>query len=78
MIPFFFSGSAVALILRAYPARAGRLYAFDLVGAALGVLLVFFVLPIGGARGAIALSSALGVMSAACLCSGVGRTPIVC
>jgi hypothetical protein len=67
MAPFFFSGAAVALILRAFPARAGRLYAFDLVGAALGVLLVFFVLPAGGARGAIALSSALGVVSAACL-----------
>ncbi len=74
MIPFFFSGSAVALILRAYPARAGRLYAFDLVGAALGVLLVFFVLPIGGARGAIVVSAALGVMSAAFLSpAGGGR-----
>jgi predicted membrane-bound spermidine synthase len=67
MIPFFFSGATVALILRTFPVRAGRLYAFDLVGAAVGTLLVFFVLPLGGARGAIALSSALGVVSAACL-----------
>jgi hypothetical protein len=67
MAPFFFSGAAVALILRAFPARAGRLYAFDLVGAAAGTLLVFFVLPAGGARGAIALASALGVASAAFL-----------
>ncbi|HEU4929466.1 MAG TPA: hypothetical protein VFU38_06515 [Candidatus Krumholzibacteria bacterium] len=67
MIPFFFSGSAVALILRAYPARAGRLYAFDLVGAALGTLLVFWVLPAGGARGAIALASALGFVASALL-----------
>ncbi len=67
MIPFFFSGCAVALILRAYPARAGRLYAFDLIGAALGTLLVFFVLPLSGARGAIALSAALGSLSSAFL-----------
>lgn len=67
MAPFFFSGVAVALILRAFPARAGRLYAFDLVGAALGTLLVFFVLPAVGARGAIALASALGLVAAAFL-----------
>lgn len=64
MAPFFFSGAAVALILRAFPARAGRLYAFDLVGAAAGTLLVFVALPALGARGAIALASALGVASA--------------
>lgn len=67
MAPFFFSGAAVAFILRAFPARAGRLYAFDLVGAAVGTLLVFLVLPAGGARGAIAVASALGMVSAACL-----------
>jgi spermidine synthase len=67
MAPFFFSGAAVAFILRAFPARAGSLYAFDLVGAAVGTLLVFFVLPAGGARGAIALASALGLVSAAFL-----------
>ena len=67
MIPFFFSGAAVALILRAYPARAGRLYAFDLVGAAVGTLLIFWVLPVGGARGAIALAAILGVVGAVLL-----------
>jgi len=67
MVPFFFSGAAVALILRAFPARAGRLYAFDLVGAAVGTLLLFWVLPAAGARGGIALSSILGLVAAACL-----------
>lgn len=72
MIPFFFSGSAVALILRAYPVRAGRLYAFDLVGAALGTLLVFVALPAGGARGAIALAATLGFVASALLAPTVG------
>jgi hypothetical protein len=67
MVPFFFSGCAVALILRAFPTRAGRLYAFDLVGAAVGTLLVFIVLPLGGARGAVALAALLGAASAASL-----------
>lgn len=54
-MPFFFFGITVALVLRAWPERAGRLYAFDLIGAAGGVLLLFFALPMLGARGAIAL-----------------------
>jgi spermidine synthase len=64
MLPFFFSGAVVAMLLRAYPLRAGKLYAFDLVGAALGTLLVFVVLPLGGARGAVAMSVLLGLVSA--------------
>ncbi|MGH7740870.1 MAG: hypothetical protein ACRENS_02480, partial [Candidatus Eiseniibacteriota bacterium] len=39
LVPFFFSGCAVALILRDWPARAARLYASDLIGAACGTLL---------------------------------------
>jgi len=71
-VPFFFFGIAVALVLRAWPARAGRLYAFDLVGAAAGVLLVFFALPVLEARGAIALAAVMGAGSAWCL-SPAGR-----
>ena len=67
MLPFFFSGTAVALILRAFPERAGRLYAFDLVGAAGGTLLVFVLLPWVGARGAVASSVVLGLASSWCL-----------
>ena len=64
LIPFFFSGSAVALILRGWPARAARLYALDLVGAACGTLLLFAALPALGARGAVALAAVLAASSA--------------
>jgi spermidine synthase len=64
MAPFFFAGSTVGLILRAYPPRAGMLYAFDLIGAALGTFLVFAALPLFGAPGAIVLAALLGVTSA--------------
>jgi hypothetical protein len=66
-LPFFFAGATVALILRGYPARAGRLYAFDLVGAAVGTLTVFLALPLLGAPGTIVLAGAVGIASAAFL-----------
>jgi SAM-dependent methyltransferase len=75
-VPFFFFGLTVALVLRAWPHRAGRLYAFDLVGAAAGVLLLFFALPALGARGAIALSAVFGAL-AAVLLAGPGRMRMV-
>ncbi|MBI1799894.1 MAG: hypothetical protein HYR73_09460 [Candidatus Eisenbacteria bacterium] len=64
LTPFFFSGAAVALILRDWPAHAARLYAYDLIGAACGTLLLFAALPVLGARGAVALAAALGALSA--------------
>ena len=67
LIPFFFSGATVGLILRDWPARAGRLYAFDLIGAACGTMLLFFSLPLLGAAGAVALAAALGAIAAAVL-----------
>src|SRR5205814_3652319 len=43
-IPFVFSGVVVCLVLTRFPARVNRLYAADLIGAALGcVLFVFLV-----------------------------------
>jgi len=73
-IPFFFFGSTVAQVLATWPARAGRLYAFDLAGAAIGVLLLFVSLPVLGARGAVALAAALGAAAAVALGAGVSRS----
>src|SRR5258708_1236931 len=64
LVPFFFSGATVALILRSWPARAGRLYAYDLVGAACGTVLLFVALPALDARGTVALAATLGAGSA--------------
>jgi hypothetical protein len=71
-LPFFFAGTTVVLILRSHPAHAGPLYAWDLVGAAIGTLLVFALLPIGGARGAIAGAAVLGLGSSLALAPGRG------
>ncbi len=69
-LPFFFAGLTVALILRLWPVHAGRLYAWDLVGAALGSLLVFATLPLAGARGAVAVAAMLGFASAGTFARG--------
>jgi hypothetical protein len=43
-VPFIFSGVAVCLSLTRFPSQVGRLYAADLVGAALGALTVIWLL----------------------------------
>lgn len=67
MVPFCFSGAAIVLALRMYPARAARLYAVDLLGAAAGTLLLFVALPWFGAPGTVALAAALGAGASALL-----------
>jgi hypothetical protein len=43
-VPFIFSGICICLALTQFPARTGRLYAADLLGASLGCLLVIYIL----------------------------------
>jgi hypothetical protein len=73
-LPFAAAGFTVALILRTWPKYAGGLYAWDLVGASIGVLLLFVSLPLVGAPGAVALSSALGFAAATAFAAGRTRS----
>ena len=64
ILPFFFAGLAISLLLSGSEKRVHKLYFFDLVGAAVGsVLLVFVITPLG-ASGAIFLSAVGGFLSA--------------
>jgi len=45
-IPFVFSGICICLALTKFPGQVSRLYAFDLIGAAVGCLLVIYTLKI--------------------------------
>ena len=45
-VPFFCSGVCVCLALTRFPGKVGRLYAVDLVGAALGSISLLFVLAV--------------------------------
>lgn len=52
-VPFFFSGLILALVYTHQAERVGRLYAWDLAGAALGCMGIFWVYSLAGGPGAI-------------------------
>ncbi len=64
IVPFFFSGAVIGLILSTFTEKSGKLYCADLVGAALGCLSVLWLVPALGASGAIVASSFLAACSA--------------
>jgi hypothetical protein len=64
-VPFVFSGVCVALALTKFPRRVGKLYAADLIGAAVGCLLVIVTLNItDGPTAVIVVGSLAGVAAA--------------
>jgi spermidine synthase len=62
--PFFISGLFISLLFTRMPERMSRLYAYDLIGAALGCLLVALVMPVFGGSGSVTVAAALGTMAA--------------
>jgi spermidine synthase len=63
-LPFLASGFALSLAIAKAGRHIGRIYAFDLVGAALGCLFMVPVLPPLGAPGALVAVAGLGAGSA--------------
>jgi spermidine synthase len=63
-IPFYFSGYVISAILTSFPKYSGKLYAYDLIGAALGCLSVLWLIPELGASGAVVLASLIAGISA--------------
>ena len=75
-LPFFWSGAAVSLALTRSPYPPGRVYAVDLVGAALGCLGVLALLQVTDAPSAILLVAAVGALAAVLFAgSGIGGAP---
>ncbi|MCP3916238.1 MAG: hypothetical protein GY711_11840 [bacterium] len=66
-VPFFFAGLAIGAILATHVARAGRVYAADLVGAGFGCLVCPFGLWWAGAGGAASLAFLLAGLAFAAL-----------
>ena len=69
-LPFFFSGVFVGFLLASRPSVVGRLYAANMVGAALGSLVAVAALPYVGAPGEIALAAGLGLAATSLLLPG--------
>lgn len=61
--PFFCAGLVTGLLLAAYPSRANRLYAANLLGSALGGLVPVLALPLVG-EGTVLVIAALGLLAA--------------
>lgn len=76
-LPFFLSGSVLALTLAGWPGDAGRVYAADLIGAALGCLLSVVALSRLGGVNALLLLSVVLALAAAAFVSGGGRRQLI-
>ena len=62
-IPFVFSGISVCLALTRFPSKINKLYAADLAGAAIGCIILIFVLDITDGQTAIFVVSLLALLS---------------
>jgi hypothetical protein len=65
-IPFVFSGICVSLVLTRFPGQVGGLYAADLFGAALGCLILVWVLGVTDGPTAVFVAALLGACGALC------------
>lgn len=72
--PFLCSGMALSLAIASARERIGQVYAFDLVGAALGCVFVVVALPAFGGPGAIVANA--GIAAAAALAFSLSNTPV--
>ncbi len=63
-IPFVFSGVVVCLVLTRFPVRVNRLYAADLIGAALGCVLFVFLVGRFDASSVVVATGALATLGA--------------
>lgn len=67
-LPFFASGLAVTLVMSAAKTDIGRVYAFDLGGAALGCLAIIPLIALAGGPGALAIAGAISAIGGTFLC----------
>ena len=78
LLPFFLSGFILSLLFTEYADRFGKLYAWDLVGASLGCVLVPLLIPSFGGPGLLFLVSALTLTGAALLIrSNLFKVPVL-
>jgi hypothetical protein len=74
-VPFVFSGIAVSLALTQFPRQVGRLYAADLLGAALGCVLLIAVLDYLGAPLSVFVVAALALLAALAFAAAIPTSP---
>ncbi|MEM7584174.1 MAG: hypothetical protein AAF560_12375 [Acidobacteriota bacterium] len=72
-VPFFFGGLAVAVPISRFTDRIGPLYAADLVGAAIGALIVIPLLAVLGGPPSALFCAVLMVLATCCFMMAAGR-----
>jgi predicted membrane-bound spermidine synthase len=72
-VPFFFSGCAVTLAITRFSHEITRLYLFDLMGAAIGCMLLIPLLNTIGAINAVLAVALIASLSAAIFATSAGR-----
>src|SRR5499427_3785465 len=70
LLPFFLAGMALSIVFDLHRAVAGTLYFFDLVGAALGAVLVTLLLHLFGGEAALLVGSVAPAVAALLLALG--------
>ncbi len=75
-IPFVFSGVVVCLALTRFPARVNRLYAADLVGAALGCVLFVFLVGRIDAPSVVIATGGIAALGALSFAVDLGRSGV--
>ena len=80
-VPFFFAGLVLSIVFTHYAKQIRKLYFWDLIGAALGSVLLIPLLPKVGTVGILTVVAGLSVLSAACFCAtrkAVGGIILAC
>jgi len=73
-VPFFFAATCIGLALTRFSEIAGRIYAFDLVGAGCGALLVIAALFVMAPQNGLRLLAACALLAALMMVTEVTRT----
>src|SRR5215467_4832496 len=73
LLPFFLAGMALSIIFDLHRAQAGTLYFYDLVGAALGAVLVTLLLHFLGGEAALLVGAIAPSVAALLLVTGASR-----
>src|ERR1043165_2039689 len=73
LLPFFLAGMALSIIFDLHRAQAGTLYVFDLVGAALGAVVVTLLLHVFGGEAALLVGAIAPAIAALLLTAGTSR-----
>ncbi len=76
-VPFVLSGVLVTLVLTRFPRQIGRLYAYDLIGAAAGCVLLVWLLEITDGPTAVLVICALTGLGALCFALDEGSARLV-